>query len=51
MHIKIQGVDFLVDVREMEEYGQRTHREVLELIDAMSDESSSEASSVCHSTF
>jgi hypothetical protein len=41
----------LIDAQEMEEYGRRTHREVLELIAALSDEISSKGSSVCESTF
>ncbi|KAJ7495495.1 hypothetical protein FB451DRAFT_1478361 [Mycena latifolia] len=43
---KIQGVHILSDMTEMQQYAQKAHEEVLELISALSDEGSSDSGSV-----
>ncbi|KAJ6550134.1 hypothetical protein B0H19DRAFT_1074015 [Mycena capillaripes] len=43
---KIQGVNFLADVKALGEYARQTEREILHLIATASDETSSDASSV-----
>ncbi|KAJ6527079.1 hypothetical protein B0H19DRAFT_1335060 [Mycena capillaripes] len=43
---KIQGVNFLADVKAFEEYARQTDREILQLIATASDETSSVGSSV-----
>jgi hypothetical protein len=46
--MQIRGIEIIADVKEMQQYAQRTHEQVLDLIASLSDSGSSDqASSVC----